>query len=371
MKFSEMNDWFPDIKKPLIIAGPCSAETEDQLYETSKKLKEQNINIIRAGIWKPRTRPNNFEGIGTEALKWIQNIKKELNVKFAIEVASPHHVFEAVKHGIDMLWIGARSTVNPFTVQEIADALNGLDIPVLVKNPINPDMSLWLGALERISNAGVTKLGAIHRGFSSTQNTKYRNIPMWQIPLELKSNMPNLPLICDPSHIAGNREMIFEISQRALDLDYDGLIIESHRDPDNAWSDARQQITPETLHELLTKLKIRKATSEDKEFINHLEDLRHQIDDIDRELFEAMAARMRVVDKIAYYKKTNNVTVFQKNRWKEISESRRKLALSLNLNPAFMDEMFKLIHDASIRRQTEIINAAETKEIADDKITQK
>ncbi|MGK7396290.1 MAG: chorismate mutase [Candidatus Cyclobacteriaceae bacterium M3_2C_046] len=362
MQINDLSSWGEEFKKPLMMAGPCSAETEEQLYETSKALKEQNINIIRAGIWKPRTRPNNFEGIGPEALKWIQQIKKELDVKFAIEIASPHHVFEALKHGIDIFWIGARSTANPFTVQEIADALKGLDIPVFIKNPVNPDLSLWLGAIERIYNAGIRRIGAIHRGFSSFKNTKYRNIPMWQIPLELKSKMPSLPMICDPSHIAGNRQTIYEVSQRAMDLDYDGLIIESHRDPDNAWSDARQQVAPQQLKEIMDKLNIRQATSENQEFINHLEELREQIDEVDREIYEAMAARMRIVDKIGYYKKANNVTVFQVNRWKEISESRSHWAETLNLNKDFMADLYKMIHDASIRRQTDIINQnSETK----------
>jgi chorismate mutase len=359
MQVLDLSSWGIESSKPIIMAGPCSAETEEQLMETSKALKEMNISIIRAGIWKPRTRPNNFEGIGADALKWVQNVKKELNVKFAIEVATPGHVFEALKHGIDMIWIGARSTANPFTVQEIANALRGMDIPVFVKNPVNPDLSLWLGAIERIANAGITKIGAIHRGFSSFQTSKYRNVPLWQIPLELKSKFPKLPLICDPSHISGVRDHIYEVAQRALDLDYDGLIIESHRDPEHAWSDAAQQLSPEQLGELLTKLKIRKSTSENQEFINQLEDLRDQIDNIDREIFEAVAARMRIVDKIGYFKKASNVTVFQVNRWKEISENRKQWAKALNLNVEFMDEFFKLIHDASIRRQTAIINSEE------------
>jgi chorismate mutase len=362
MQLSDLSSWGLDQTKPIIMAGPCSAETEEQLMDTSKALKEMNISIIRAGIWKPRTRPNNFEGIGAEALKWAQNVKKELNVKFAIEVGNPNHVFEALKHGIDIIWIGARSTANPFTVQEIANALRGMDIPVFIKNPVNPDLSLWLGAIERIANAGITKIGAIHRGFSSVQSSKYRNVPLWQIALELKSKFPKLPMICDPSHISGVREGIYEVAQRALDLDYDGLIIESHRDPEHAWSDAAQQLSPEHLGDLLTKLKIRKSTSENQEFINHLEDLRDQIDNIDREIFEAIAARMRIVDKIGYYKKANNVTVFQVNRWKEISENRMQWAKALNLNVDFMDEFFKLIHDASIRRQTAIINSDDSVE---------
>lgn len=359
MQVSELSSWGIGSDKPLIMAGPCSAETEEQLFETARSLKEMNISIIRAGIWKPRTRPNNFEGVGIEGLRWAQQVKKALGVKIAIEVATPAHVFEALKHNIDIIWIGARSTANPFTVQEIANALSGMDIPVFIKNPVNPDLSLWLGAIERIANAGITRIGAIHRGFSSFQKSKYRNVPMWQIPLELKSKFPKMPMICDPSHISGVRDWIFEVSQRALDLDYDGLIIESHRDPQNAWSDASQQLTPTQLGEMLTKLKTRRSTSENPEFIDRLEDLRDQIDNIDREIFEAVAARMRIVDRIGYYKKENNVTVFQVNRWKEISDNRKQWAKALNLNEEFMEEFFKLIHDASIRRQTAIINSEE------------
>ncbi len=362
MNISPISSWLPGIEKPLIMAGPCSAETEEQLFETSQALANIHIPVIRAGVWKPRTRPNSFEGVGTEALRWIQRTKKELNVKFAIEVASPNHVFEAIKHGVDILWIGARSTVNPFTVQEIADALKGLDIPVLIKNPVNPDLSLWLGAIERVHNAGITKIGAIHRGFSSFQKSKYRNVPMWQLPIELKSRIPDLPMILDPSHIAGNRTMIQELCQRAIDLDYDGFLIESHRDPDNAWSDAAQQVTPASLDDILHHLKIRRRTSENVEFINHLEELREKIDNVDQEIFEAIAARMRLVDKIGYYKKENNVTVFQVNRWNEISKVRNEWAEKLNLNTNFMADLFKLIHDASIKRQTEILNSPIEKE---------
>ena len=356
MKIETIDAWGVGIKKPAIIAGPCSAETEEQLLETARRTKEVGVDIIRAGIWKPRTRPNNFEGIGEEALRWIQNVKKETGVKFAIEVATPKHVYEAIKHNVDILWVGARSTTNPFAVQEIAEALRGADLPVLVKNPINPDLALWLGAIERISNVGVTKIGAIHRGFSSFKQTKYRNLPMWQIPLELKRQLNTIPLICDPSHICGNRDNIFEVSQNAIDLDYDGLIIETHRDPENAWSDASQQITPESLGAMLKNLKYRNPTSKDKDFITILSELREQIDHVDKELFEILAQRMDIVEKMGLYKKKNNVTVFQKDRWQEISESRNKWAEELNLNPEFMWDLYKLIHAASIRRQEHIMN---------------
>jgi chorismate mutase len=265
-------------------------------------------------------------------------------------------VYEAIKHNIDVLWVGARSTTNPFAVQEIAEALRGADIPVLVKNPINPDLALWLGAIERISNVGVTKIGAIHRGFSSFKQTRYRNLPLWQIPLELKRQLSNIPLICDPSHICGNRDYIFEVSQNAMDLDYDGLIIETHRDPQNAWSDASQQITPETLSSLIKNLKFRTPTSKDRDFITILGELREQIDHVDKELFEIIAQRMDIVEKMGLYKKKNNVTVFQKNRWQEISDSRNKWADDLGLNPEFMWDLFKLIHGASIKRQETIMN---------------
>lgn len=358
MKIESLEKWGVGLEKPAIIAGPCSAETEEQLLETSKRIKEQGITMIRAGLWKPRTRPNNFEGIGEEALPWIQNIKKETGLKFAVEVATPKHVYEAIKHNVDVLWVGARSTTNPFTVQEIAEALRGADVPVLVKNPINPDLALWLGAIERISNVGVTKIGAIHRGFSSFKQTRYRNLPMWQIPLELKRKLNTVPLICDPSHICGNRDNIFEVSQNAMDLDYDGLIIETHRDPENAWSDAAQQITPEVLGAMLKNLKFRTPTSKDRDYITMLTELREQIDHVDKELLEILAQRMDIVEKMGLYKKKNNVTVFQKNRWQEISETRNKWAEELGLNTDFMWDLFKVVHDASIRRQENILNSS-------------
>ncbi len=356
MKIEPLESWGVGLKKPAIIAGPCSAETEEQLLETTRSIKAIGINVIRAGIWKPRTRPNNFEGVGEEALRWIQHVKKETGVKFAIEVATPKHVYEAIKHNIDIIWIGARSTTNPFTVQEIAEAMRGAETPVFVKNPINPDLALWLGAIERISNVGVTKIGAIHRGFSSFKQTRYRNLPVWQIPLELKRKLGNIPLLCDPSHIGGNRDFIFDLSQIAMDLDYDGLIIETHRDPENAWSDAAQQVTPEMLDSILKNIKYRYPTSKDKDFITVLTELRDEVDHVDRELFEIIAQRMEIVEKMGLYKKHNNVTVFQKNRWQEMSETRSKWARELGLDQDFMWDLFKLIHDASIRRQEFIMN---------------
>ena len=356
-----IESWVDNFQKPLIISGPCSAETEEQLLETCTQLKNIGINIMRAGVWKPRTRPNNFEGIGTEALAWIAAVKKELDVKFSIEVANPQHVEQALKYGIDILWIGARSTVNPFTVQEIADSLKGVDVPVLVKNPINPDLALWMGAFERINNAGITKLGAIHRGFSSQQESKYRNIPLWRLAIDLKSEIPQLPIICDPSHICGNREMLAQVSQKALDLNYDGLMIESHRDPDNAWSDAKQQITPATLKGLLNGLKLRSKDSTNESFKIFLEEMREQIDESDRDILEAINRRMNLVEKIGEFKQENNVTIFQVDRWNEIYRSRAEWAQGMGLDKEFIEEMYKLIHIASIKQQTELISKTATK----------
>ncbi len=362
MKIESIDAWNAGSTHPLIIAGPCSAETEEQLYETAKAVKEQGVSVIRAGVWKPRTRPNTFEGVGQEALQWISDVKKDLKVKFAVEVANAMHVEEALHFGIDILWIGARSTVSPFIVQEIADALKGVDIPVLVKNPINPDLALWIGALERLNQAGVTKLGAIHRGFSTHQQTRYRNIPMWQIPIELKRQLPDLPIICDPSHIAGKREMIAEISQVAMDVNFDGLIIETHRDPEKAWSDARQQVTPASLGEIIKNLQIRKSSSEDIEYITHLEELRTQIDHADREVVETLAQRMELVAKIGEWKKKNNVAAFQLDRWNEVFRSRKEWAESLGLREKFITELFNLLHVESIKKQTEVMDKFDEEE---------
>lgn len=356
MEITSTQDWNLGSPHPIIIAGPCSAETEEQLYETAKAIKAQGVSLIRAGVWKPRTRPNTFEGVGQEALVWIQQIKKELDVRFAVEVANAMHVEEVLHYGIDVLWVGARSTVSPFIVQEIADALKGCDVPVLVKNPINPDLALWIGALERLNQAGVTKLGAIHRGFSTHQKTRYRNVPMWQLPIELKRQLPELPIICDPSHIAGQREMVAEISQVAMDLNFEGLIIETHRDPENAWSDARQQVTPAALGELIKHLQVRQASSEDIDYIIHLEELRTQIDHADRELVETLAHRMELVSQIGVWKKENNVAAFQLERWNQVFKSRKEWGASLELREKFMVDLFNLLHVESIRKQTEVMD---------------
>jgi chorismate mutase len=320
---------------------------------------------MRAGVWKPRTRPNSFEGKGKEAFGWIQEVQKATGVRFAVEVASPAHVEMACSSDVSVLWLGARTTVNPFTVQEIADALRGVAATVLVKNPINPDLALWIGAIERVYNAGITQLGAIHRGFSSFQRSRFRNQPLWQIPLELKSRYPDLPLIVDPSHISGNRAMIFEVSQKALDLGYDGLMIETHPDPDNALSDAQQQVTPTALAEILQQLRITEKSSSNIIFLNQLEALRENIDQIDQEVLENLSTRMRLIEKIGEYKKDNNVTVFQLERWNEIMKTRPDWASNLQLAREFIMELYRVIHDESIRVQTDIMNKeSETKKNA-------
>lgn len=351
----ESFDWNCELDKPLIISGPCSVETKDQLDKTVSQLVEKGIRIIRGGVWKPRTRPNSFEGVGEVALPWIQEIKTKYEVSFAIEVASPYHVEKALNFGIDMFWIGARSTANPFTVQEIANSLTGVDIPIWVKNPINPDIALWVGALERIHQAGIKKLGAIHRGFSNYNERTYRNSPMWQIPLSLKTQFPDLPLINDPSHISGRRDLIFPISQMAMDLNFDGLIIESHYSPSTAWSDSAQQITPEDLSTLLSKLDTRIETISNPILASQLELIRDQIDDLDSELLEILSRRMRLVEEAGEYKKCNNVSIFQRKRWKKIFETRPEWGLGLDVNPHFVKDLFQLIHTESIKRQEEIM----------------
>ncbi|MFM1912314.1 MAG: hypothetical protein RIR51_152 [Bacteroidota bacterium] len=353
----KMQDWINTNGNPLIIAGPCSAETEEQVLETARRIKAEGYaHVMRAGVWKPRTRPGSFEGMGEPALKWLVEAKKETGIPTAVEVATPEHIELALKYGVDILWIGARTTVNPFNVQEIADALKGVDVPVLVKNPVNPDLALWVGALERLQNSGIKKLGAIHRGFSNAQETKYRNSPMWSIAVEMKRLFPDLPMIGDPSHMAGKRAYLKELSQRILDLNYDGMIIESHRDPDAAWSDAAQQLTPEDLGLMLKDLEIRKSEY-GSDFQNELVSLREKIDNIDRELLEVLAARMAVVERLGEYKRDNNVAVLQLDRWKELHADRANQAKGLNLYPEFVEELFKLVHLESIRKQTEVMNS--------------
>lgn len=364
LNIQPLQDWMPHDKKPLIIAGPCSAESEEQLMQTAQQLKALNrVSVIRAGVWKPRTRPNSFEGIGEPALAWIQTVRKEVGLPFAIEIATPQHLELALKYGIDMVWIGARTTVNPFTVQEIADALKGVDIPVMIKNPINPELALWIGAIERIHRAGVTKIAAIHRGFSTHQGSKYRNLPLWQIPIELKSIFPHLPIIGDPSHIGGKRELIFDLSQKALDINYDGLIIESHVNPAVALSDASQQVTPEALGKILSELQIRQSDTQNPEQQNKMEELRNRIDRVDRELIDVLAARMAIVEEAGEHKKDNNVAIFQVDRWNEVFKSRSEWAEKLQLNPEFVAELYKVIHLESIRKQTKIMHSEESKTV--------
>jgi len=346
-----------NLSHPLVIAGPCSAETEDQVLGIAHELKDTDVNYYRAGIWKPRTRPGNFEGVGAIGLKWLQKVKEETGLKTATEVANRAHVDLALEHDVDLLWIGARSTVSPFIVQEIADALEGTDKIVLVKNPVNPDLSLWLGAVERLSKANIKKLGVIHRGFSTYEKTKYRNIPEWQMAIELQTKFPDLPLINDPSHISGNRELIFDISQTALDLNFDGLMIETHHDPDNAWSDAAQQITPKRLVQIMEDLKIRKETDEEAEYNQKINNLRTQIDIIDNQLIDILSKRMKVSDGIGELKRQRNVAVLQTNRWNAILGKMILEGESKGLSEEFVLRMFKAIHQESINHQEKIINA--------------
>lgn len=348
---------------PIAIAGPCSAESEEQLLETCLEInKHIDITLFRAGIWKPRTRPGSFEGVGAIGLKWIQGAKKILQKPFTVEVATAEHVELALRHDIDVLWLGARTTVNPFLVQDIADALRGVDIPVIVKNPINPDLALWIGAMERIYNAGIKKIAALHRGFSSHEPGKYRNLPIWSLAISLKSKLPKLPLLCDPSHIGGNRHLIYPISQKAIDLNYDGLMIETHIRPNKARSDAKQQVTPRQLAEILNSIKIRKNKSDSLEFNNQLHELRLKIDRADQELLEILTTRMEYVKEIGTYKYENNVTAFQAERWIEVCRTRPQWAVELGLHDAFVEQLFKLIHDESIRIQHRIlsVNSPET-----------
>lgn len=344
------------LSHPLIIAGPCSAETEEQILTIAHQLKETQTSVMRAGIWKPRTRPGNFEGVGALGLKWLQRAKQETGLLIATEVANAHHVALALDHDVDVLWIGARTTVSPFIVQEIADALKGTDKIVLVKNPVNPDLALWLGAVERIYEAGIQKLGVIHRGFSTYEKTRYRNNPEWQIPIELQNEFPDLPLFLDPSHIAGKREIIFDLCQTALDLNYDGLMIETHHTPDQAWSDAKQQITPEELKKITEKLKVRKKEGDAADFQNNLKTLRSRIDTIDDQIVNLMGKRMEIVDEIGVLKKENNVAILQVKRWNEILRRMTIEGKNLDLSEDFVLQVYKAIHQESIDHQKKIIN---------------
>ncbi len=351
--------------KPIIITGPCSAETEEQVMKTAQMLadNEVEVDLFRAGIWKPRTRPNNFEGIGFEGLGWLKKVKDTYGFKVTTEVANTQHVFEALKVGIDVLWLGARTTVNPFSVQEVADALKGVDIPVFIKNPINPDLQLWRGAIERIYQAGITKIGLVHRGFSKFGDSVYRNVPLWQIPIELKRSFPDMQIICDASHICGNRDHLYEVSQTAMDLNYDGVMLESHCDPTNAWSDAKQQVTPYDLKEqILSRLTVRKETTDDPKFQENIEDLRSQIDAIDKEMIKIMGNRMKIATKIGEYKKENNISILQQERWNEIIDKTMKLAEPYDLSQEFVSTMLKAVHQESINHQERIMLGLSSKE---------
>jgi chorismate mutase len=346
----------PGIKeqRPLIIAGPCSAETEEQVMTTARELANKGFKIYRAGIWKPRTKPGGFEGIGTSGLSWLQQVKKETGMYVATEVATKNHVVEAVEYGVDILWIGARTSVNPFAVQEIADALKltGFKGPVLIKNPVNPDLELWIGAIERIYNAGIRKIAAVHRGFSSYDKKMYRNLPQWHIPIELKRQIPNLPLLSDPSHIGGKRELIASLSQQAMDLNYDGLMIEAHCNPDKAWSDKDQQINPDILSYVLNLLVIRDT----KQTTESLTELRQQIDQIDDELLTILAKRMRISREIGQYKKEHNMPVLQTVRYDEILDRRVNGAKEMGMDGAFMKTILEAVHEESIRQQIEVLS---------------
>ena len=355
----ELRSWLDDfnLNHPLVIAGPCSAETEDQVLKIAHDLKNTDVSIYRAGIWKPRTRPGMFEGVGAIGLKWLDKVKKETGLLTATEVANASHVKLALEYDIDVLWIGARSTVSPFIVQEIADALKDTDKIVLVKNPVNPDLSLWLGGLERLYSANIKKLGVIHRGFSTYEKSKYRNNPEWQLPIELQNRFPDIPLICDPSHIAGRRDILQDISQTALDLNFDGLMIETHIDPDNAWSDAAQQITPEVLVQMMEDLKIRTLTNDEADYKNQLNTLRTQIDVIDHGILETLGKRMKVAVSIGELKKKKNVAVLQTKRWNEILGNMILEGEKKGLSEEFVLKMFKAIHQESINNQEKVINS--------------
>jgi chorismate mutase len=342
---------------PLVIAGPCSAETETQVLDIAHQLKDSDVNYYRAGIWKPRTRPGGFEGVGAIGLKWLQRVKEETGLKTATEVANKAHVELALEYDVDLLWIGARSTVSPFIIQEIADALKGTDKIVLVKNPVNPDLALWIGAVERLHGADIKNLGVIHRGFSTFKKTKYRNLPEWQIAIDFQTRFPDIPIINDPSHISGRRDLIFDVSQTALDLNFDGLMIETHCDPDNAWSDAAQQVTPERLLQIFKDLKVRKTGDDQAEFHNALNQLRAQIDVLDASVLDTLGERMKIAEAIGTLKKERNVAVLQSNRWNEILGRMILEGEQRGLSEEFVLKLFKSIHTESIRHQETIINS--------------
>ena len=357
MKIKKLDEWnLGKLSEPLIIAGPCSAESEEQMLKTAKELSENGIRIFRAGIWKPRTRPGSFEGVGVKGLAWMKKVKQETKMLVATEVANVNHVFEALKAGVDILWVGARTSVNPFAIQEIADALKGVDIPVLVKNPVNPDLDLWIGAIERLNRAGITRIAALHRGFSGIEKSPLRNEPYWQMIVELKQRIPNLPIINDPSRICGNSDLLLPISQKAIDLQVNGLMVESHCNPDKALSDKAQQVTPKQLNKILEDLKVRSKTADTKYFNNKMSEYRSKIDIMDDIIVEMLGKRMQIADKIGLLKKENNVAILQSNRWVEIIEKIESKSAINGLKNDFINTIFKTIHDESINRQEKILS---------------
>ncbi|CBW27470.1 putative chorismate mutase [Halobacteriovorax marinus SJ] len=362
MDFLPLNKWLPNLKRPLVIAGPCSAESHDQMLSTAREIaKIPDVRIFRAGIWKPRTRPNCFEGVGEEGLKWLSDVKAETGLLTTTEVANTQHVELALKHGVDILWIGARTTVSPFAVQEIADALKGTNIPVMVKNPVNQDLALWIGALERIAGSGINKIAAIHRGFSTGDTSKYRNLPLWKIPIELKSKFQDLPIICDPSHIAGKRDLIAYVCQKAMDADMEGLMVETHIDPTKALSDAAQQVTPEALGAIIEGLSLRTEFGVDRTFEQELDALRGQVDRVDQEILEALKTRTEIIKKIGEAKKEKNIMPLQIQRMDELMKKRIDLGKDLGLTETFVKDIYDTIHSESVRIQSQIVNDFDSK----------
>ena len=352
---------FNTSKRPILIAGPCSAETEEQVLATARALAaQQQVDLFRAGIWKPRTRPDSFEGVGVKGLPWLQRVRRETGLKVTTEVANAEHVEQALRHGVDVLWIGARTTANPFSVQEIADVLAGVDIPVMVKNPVNPDLKLWQGAMERLYKAGIRRMAMIHRGFSYYGETQYRNAPRWQIPIELKRLLPDVQLICDHSHICGRRDSLLNVAQKALDLNYDGLMTEVHPTPDKAWSDPSQQLNPGQYQTLLQALVLRKASSDDPEFLAVIDQLRHQIDEIDEEMIQLLATRMRLAEEIGGFKRRKQIAILQTQRWNEVFQKGLSLGRQYGLSEAFMTALLKTIHQESINHQAFVMNEDES-----------
>jgi chorismate mutase len=364
MEITKIKDWGLNIdtSKPIVVSGPCSAETEEQTVQSCLGVAKQGANILRAGIWKPRTRPGSFEGIGNKGLPWLKTASRLTGLPITVEVANARHVYEALKNQVDILWIGARTTVNPFSVQEIADALKGVDIPVMIKNPINPDLKLWMGAFERFEKVGITKMAAIHRGFASYHNTEYRNQPQWEIPIELRRQL-DIEMVCDPSHICGKRETLLQVAQKAMDLNFEGLMIESHITPDEAWSDAAQQVTPEDFGSLLNDLVIRDSNTQNPAFNSQLDELRHHIDEIDQQIIQLIAKRMDIAREIGKNKKENNIAILQMSRWENVLDKRMKYALSNGLSSKFALQYLQEIHNESIRQQTAIMNETELEKV--------